>query len=349
MKKIILFRVDYGINIGGGHASRCLSLAKYLNKFKVVFVSSVFNKDFSNIIKKNGFQIFYLTNTKKYKKLSWRYDALKTIDIIEKNGLNPDLIIVDNYSLDYRWENVLRKHVSKIVVIDDLANRKHNCDILLDQNVLYSHKKYDKLLPKKCKTLLGPKYALLRTEFKSIHKKIKIRKKINRILISFGSSDPTNETLKAINGLKNFHNLKIDVVVGALNPKKNIIKKTCSKLNNFEYHFQSDKMALLMKNADLAIGGGGVTSWERCYLGLPSIISSLSIDQIQIAEDLSKKGAAINLGSSNQINSIDYEYAIKSLKNTQLKKMSEKSMRLVDGKSIIRIKKEIKILLEMYR
>src|SRR5690606_26558309 len=133
------------------------------------------------------------------------------------------------YSIDIQWELKLRTYVNRIMVIDDLANRRHDCDLLLDQN-LYENmeQRYMGLVPETCKLLLGPRYALLRPEFREARKKLRPRDgTVRRILIFFGGTDPTNETLKAIEAVRllNCSDIEVDVVVGAKNPHRDLIKK----------------------------------------------------------------------------------------------------------------------------
>lgn len=353
MTKKILIRVDSGTKKGAGHIMRCLSLAKYLNDIDISFICRTIPGNFCDFIEQNGFHVYRLPTDlsldEKDQSLDIKSDVDATVEIIKQNKITPNGIIIDNYDLDYRWESNIRQYTNKIIVIDDLANRKHDCDLLLDQNFYHNmHIRYKNFVPQNCLQLLGPKYALLRPEFLEARKKLRVRNgEINSILISFGSSDPTNETLKAIDAIHKFQNLiKIDVVIGISNPHKESIKETCSMLSNVTYHYQTNKMADLMTNADISIGAGGTSTWERCCLGLPSIVSILSEDQSELTKALANEGCVINLGNSNTINSENYIKTIKNLDSITLKKMSEKCMYLVDGKGDMRVAKEMLTLLE---
>ena len=147
--------------------------------------------------------MYYLPN----KDLEWKNDAVKTIKII--NNLDSvDWLIVDNYGLDKKWEVILRPHVKKIMVIDDMTKREHDCDLILDQNLYENMKEcYEGLIPRDCKKLIGPKFALLRKEFYQIRKNLKKPNgKIKRILVSFGSDDHTNETMKVLEAINQLNN-----------------------------------------------------------------------------------------------------------------------------------------------
>jgi UDP-2,4-diacetamido-2,4,6-trideoxy-beta-L-altropyranose hydrolase len=212
-------------------------------------------------------------------------------------------LVVDNYSLDIKWEKYLRPYVNKIMVVDDLANRPHDCDILLDQNYYKNlDSRYDGLIPSHCRKLLGPKYALLRPEFHQAKKNLRKRDgKVRRILVFFGGSDPTNETVKTLEAIKllNRPDIVIDVVVGAANPHKEEVKELCSQMTNTTYHCQVENMADLMAAADLAIGAGGVTTWERLYLELPTIAIAVAENQVEMLEALGEAGMVWYLGNNH--------------------------------------------------
>jgi len=221
-----------------------------------------------------------------------------------KPGPNINLV-VDSYAIDYKWEQFLRPYVNRIMVIDDLANRLHDCDLLLDQNYYRGMElRYDGLVPSTCRKLFGPEYALLRPEFHQAKKTLRKRDgKIRRILIFFGGSDPTNETKKALEAIKllNRPEIAVDVVVGATNPHKEEIKKICSEMPKTNYHCQVENMAELMAAADLAIGAGGTTTWERLYLELPTIVIAVAENQVETLETLGEAGMVWYLGKNNEI------------------------------------------------
>lgn len=212
-------------------------------------------------------------------------------------------LVVDSYALDFKWETFLRPYVDKIMVIDDLANRIHDCDLLLDQN--YYRKlehRYDGLVPSGCRKLLGPEYALLRPEFHKAKKTLRKRDgKIRRILIFFGGSDPTNETKKALQAIKllNKPEITVDVVAGASNPHQEEIKQICSTMPNATYYCQVENMAELMAAADLAIGAGGTTTWERLYLELPTIAIAVAENQVETLTALSEEGKIWYVGNAD--------------------------------------------------
>ena len=236
----------------------------------------------------------------------------------------------------------MRPYVKKILVIDDLADRKHDCDVLLDQNYNTNANRYENLIPSSSQQLLGPKYALLRTEFSEARKQLKQRNgNIKNILVSFGGSDATNETKKTIAALKQLEfDIEADVVVGSSYPYLESLKETLSSTENMRLHVQANNMAKLMLNADRAIGSGGSTSWERACLGLPSIVIVTADNQQLIAEELATINVHLCLGFAESVDSSGINKAIKEMKNLFLYQAFEmNSKNLCDGLGVQRVKK----------
>ncbi len=312
---------------------RCLTLANDLRERgdNVFFVSREFDGNAYQQIRFEGFELIPLNNVSNF---TWSED-IEDMEVIASEHQKIDWLIVDHYLLDVEWESKIRNFVGKIMAIDDLADRKHDCDILLDQNYYENQKtRYNELVSPKCIKLLGPAYALLRKEFYLVKEKLKDRTgKINHILVFFGSSDPTNQTeivLTELSELNNI-NIKIDVVVGESNPNKNNIRNLCLEMNNVVYHQQVSNISKLMNDADLAFGAGGATTWERCYLGLPSITVAFAENQRQTTEDLAESGAIRYLGYIDELSKDDYKNAFLELFNNpqQVKKMSDISFNIV--------------------
>jgi len=343
----IIFRADASVQIGTGHIMRCLTLAGELREkgVEVAFVCRELPGNLCHVLASSGHLVQRLPydpgqNSAPFD-VNWEKDALETAGFINNIFEPLDWLVVDHYALDRRWEKYLRPYVKKIMVIDDLANRPHDCDLLLDQN-LYKNmeNRYDTLISEHCIKLLGPQYALLRPEFKEARKKLKQRQgSIQRVLIFFGGSDPTNETAKALEAISLLDHLqlKIDVVVGAANPNKERIKEKCLTMQNTTFYYQVDNMAELMAGADLAVGAGGSATWERCCLGLPSLVSILADNQYELANNLAKQGAIIYLGWAKDLNVLGYFEAISKITNIQILKMSQQGAKLVDGEGCKRV------------
>ncbi|MEA3280296.1 MAG: UDP-2,4-diacetamido-2,4,6-trideoxy-beta-L-altropyranose hydrolase, partial [Thermodesulfobacteriota bacterium] len=281
--------------------------------------------------------------------VDWQTDARQVEEIIKGLDTPPDWLVVDHYALDERWEGYLRPYCKKIMVIDDLADRPHDCDLLLDQNFYENlESRYDGLVTSGCKKLLGPKYALLRPEFREARKNLRKRDgHVKRIMIFFGGSDPTNETAKALGALRmlNRPDIVVDVVVGSANPHKDKINELCAAMSNVAYHCQAENMAHLMADADLFIGSGGSTTWERCCLGLPCLVISIAAHQNNIIENIADAGGAIFLGQAQQVTVDDILAVLKNAVNDKqmIQSLSQKGIQLVDGFGIERVKKVVEL------
>jgi len=348
-----VFRVDSSLVMGSGHVMRCLTFADTLRQQdkNVSFICRELPGDMCKYIEDKGYQVYRLPYRERLSDIEleentawsgeiWENDALQTRQILQSVVIMPvQWLIIDHYGLDIKWEQLMRSYVKEIMVIDDIADRKHDCDLLIDQNLyLDMQVRYENLIPKHCKTLLGPQYALLRQEFYDVKQKAKVRDgSIKRILVFFGGSDPTNETMKAIHAIALLNNsdITIDVVVGKINPHIEEIRQYCHNFSSINFHCQVNNMAELMVNADLAIGAGGSTTWERCYLGLPAITIILAENQKETTEAVAQRGAIINLGWYSGVYVIDiYEKICGVLQsNDQLKNMSREAFAIVKNPS----------------
>lgn len=351
----IVVRADSSLSIGSGHIMRCLTLAKMLESFgaEVHFILLDLEGNLSNVLIESGFMVHLISTTIKDSSLPIDIllqeiheksieDAEKTISIL-KNYASFDWIIVDHYALDWKWEELIRPHVKRVFVIDDMANRKHECDVLLDQNFQFDMElRYKELVPENCINLLGPRYLLFRPEFRNIKPRTSRNGSIKNILIFFGGSDSTNETVKALKACnllerKDFH---IDVVVGGSNPHHNKIQQLCKEIPGAVFHRQINYMAELMNKADLAIGAGGSTTWERCLLGLPALIVILAENQQKGILNLEKVGAFINMGWYSSINAKEMSTHIYKLLEDpeKVKEMSHQALSLVDADNLYDLK-----------
>ncbi|MCD5407097.1 MAG: UDP-2,4-diacetamido-2,4,6-trideoxy-beta-L-altropyranose hydrolase [Desulfotomaculum sp.] len=351
----IIIRTDSSTPIGTGHLMRCLTLADELcqKSTQISFICRELPENLCDLVEEKGYPVHRLPYAKEQLKhaeqhtahshwlgVDWQTDVKQTKAVIIKEAQNIDWLIVDHYALDKQWEVQMRPHVKHIMVIDDLADRMHDCDLLLDQNLhLNMAERYQGLLPSHCRHLLGPRYALLRPEFTEVRKKLRKRDgKVKRILVFFGGCDPTNETTKAIQAIRLLGrpDIAIDVVVGSTNPHQEQVKKLCSETPSITFYCQVHNMAELMAAADLAIGAGGSTTWERCCLGLPAITLVTAQNQLETTTAVAEAGAIINLCWHSGVdvkklhNAI--EYAVKN--PAMLESMSEKAMQVTGGKFV---------------
>jgi UDP-2,4-diacetamido-2,4,6-trideoxy-beta-L-altropyranose hydrolase len=353
----IAFRTDASLQIGTGHVMRCLTLADALKQSgaQVRFVSRHMPEYFRDMLKAKGHEFAPLSGIPgeetadglshaHWLGVSQAQDATDTCHALSDQTW--DWLIVDHYALDARWETVLRNAAKRILVIDDIADRQHDCDMLLDQN-FYSDMgmRYIGKVPEHCQLLLGPRYALLRDEFRQMREQVKPRNgPVKRILIFFGGVDADNYTGRAIEALSEIpiSGLHVDVVIGAQHPCREQIKEACAQ-HGFICHIQTDKMAELMAAADLAIGAGGSASWERCCLGLPALLVALADNQINIAKALDLFGACIYIGTLKTASAPIMRSTIVSLLKTQdqIKVLSKKAFSLANGLGVNRVCQEM--------
>jgi UDP-2,4-diacetamido-2,4,6-trideoxy-beta-L-altropyranose hydrolase len=200
------------------------------------------------------------------------------------------------------------------MVVDDLASRRHVCDLLLDQNYYTAFRtRYDGLVPPDCRLCLGPEYVLLRPEFAAAKSQLRERDgTVRRILVTFGANDPGGETFKALAALRSLEltEVAVDVVAGAGNPRRDELRQTCDALPGCSYHEGIDYMARLIGDADLALGAGGATTWERCVLGLPSLTVVIAPNQLETTVDTAHAGAIRFLGRSDDVTAADIRSAV---------------------------------------
>lgn len=321
MKRSIVIRTDASVKMGSGHVMRCATLADELraNGATVTFICRDLPGNYIDWLLLKEYEVIRLASPAvsndevgdypahlHWLGVSLQEEIAEVTSVLSQRPIF-DCIIVDHYALELEWERQIAKFSRKMMVIDDLADRQHDGDILLDQNYYYNMQaRYDNLIPSTSTKLLGPAYALLRPEFIRMRNHSRLRDgTVKRILIFLGGADPANETSNVIRALRMLKrtDLEVDVVVGASNPHCSLIQALCEEAENYQYHYQIDNIAELMQAADLAIGAGGSTLWERGYLGLPSLIIVLAKNQEIAARDLENIGALKIIGESGKISS----------------------------------------------
>ena len=339
----IVFRTDASIDIGTGHVMRCLTLSGELGG-RGATASFICRKEHGNLIEyieKKGYRVYPLPAN-----IDILTDRDLTQKILQEQQKPTDWLIIDHYGIDASWESSLRKFVKKIMVIDDLADRRHDCDILLDQNYGRKGSRYNGLIPEHCIQLLGPEYALLRPQFREARENLRERGGgVKKILVFMGGADPADETGKVLRALNllNRDDVAVDVVIGSSNPFKNELETLTKQMPNTACYFNVSNMAELMASADIGIGASGTSSWERCCIGLPSIVMILADNQKHIAEELDKEGALINLGWHENVTERDIKDAVeKLLKDSASRKMMGlKGKKMVDGMGVKKIVEKI--------
>lgn len=335
----IVIRADASFEVATGHIMRCLTLAEELRgTHRVSFICRQAPGNLIVFIEQQGYCVYTLPGD-----IDFTKDMELTTDIFE-NQLSGsiDWLIVDHYSLDTVWESHIRKTGCSVMVIDDLVSRRHDCDLLLNQNFSLKKNPYKQLVPDYAYQLLGPAYALLRPEFLELRKCMDRRgDKVRQILIFMGGCDPTGETIKAIKAIQmlKVSGIETSVVIGKTNSNREHIETLIAGIDNITCRFDIRNMAELMVAADICIGAGGSTTWERCCLGLPSVVTVIADNQQNIADSLDKSGFVKNLGWYSNVTEDDICNAVEDLicdveRRTQ---MSRNGMQLVDGQGVCRV------------
>ncbi len=354
-----LFRVDASNQIGTGHVMRCLTLAQDLRHdgHECSFACRLHVGNVIEYVSTLGFHVYRLSNIDECKVVpqetsslfhaTWlgvdqEYDAFEVLALIGQDLF--DWIVVDHYGIDIAWETIVAASGHRVMVIDDLADRRHLCDILLDQTYGRERDEYSRLVSTQCRVITGSDYALLRPDFAKFRPLSLARRKqpeLKRLLISLGGVDKDNVTgliLRSLPlaGLPN--DCDVTIVMGQNAPWLEDITQVASQLpwSNRVLTGVSN-MAELMTSADLAIGAAGATSWERCCLGLPTVLVVIAHNQLSIAFALETVGAALVVSDTDSwgqctdiLNQVCRDQLI-------LKRLSDVSQNIVDGMGSSRV------------
>lgn len=304
----IAFRVDSSYQMGIGHVMRCLTLAKMLKQtgnVRILFFCRSTEGNINQVILDAGFELVEMQAPRAdvcgaLFHSSWlgatqQEDACELLALAKAQGIRRfDHLIVDHYAIDNRWQQMLRAVSRKIMVIDDLGDREHDCDILLDQTFNCQEDKYRQQVPAHCRLLLGTEFALLRAEFQRNADAIRQRRAradIRHVLVMFGGSDQENLSLKTLQILARRSELEtISVIMGGSSLHYETVMNYCQDKPRLHCYHAPDHIAELMLSADLAVGAAGTTAWERCACGLPSVAVIQAENQRQISHELARVG-----------------------------------------------------------
>ncbi|WP_242454877.1 UDP-2,4-diacetamido-2,4,6-trideoxy-beta-L-altropyranose hydrolase [Pseudomonas sp. MS19] len=261
------------------------------------------------------------------------------------NTLIPTWIVVDHYAIDRAWEEEIKPLCQKLIVIDDLADREHCCDVVIDQNLGRQANDYRELVPDNCKILAGPKYTLLRQEFSELRKyslQRRARPSLQHIIINMGGVDKDNATGRVLSALQHCtlpKNCRVTVIMGARAPWVESIRLQALSMSHLiDIKVNVTNMAALMAECDLVIGAAGSTSWERCCLGVPTLMVILASNQVESARALEKQGAAVILTLESEFDYLLNSY-LKSVINdgSVLTNMIGCASRITDGSGCRRV------------
>lgn len=351
---LVVFRVDASRVIGTGHVMRCLTLADSLRSRGVncVFVTREHGGHLGGLIRGRGFEVIVLPLAPAVALApdgyghwlggGWEADADATVAAL--SARRPDWMIVDHYAIDERWERRVRPHCHSLAVIDDLADRDHDCDLLLDQNA-GAEERYAGRVNDSCHLMLGPRYALLQPQYAELHAHPRKRgTEIRRVLVYFGGADAKDVTGMAVDALLALDrpDIAVDVVVEPTHPRARSLAERVAGHANFTVHGRLPTLAPLILAADLAIGAGGATTWDRCCLGLPTLVITIADNQTAAAAELHRQGLVRWLGHHSHVNSEALREELRRVLGEEITDTwSKRCSELVDGRGASRVVDEL--------
>lgn len=365
----IVFRVDASLRIGTGHVMRCLTLADVLSAKggHCQFICRKHEGHLIDFIRSKNYTVHALAaedvgpqvKTKNQNPAdnlmhshwlgaSQAEDAAACTPILTAQP--PDWLVVDHYALDEQWENALAPHCHRLMVIDDLADRHHACHLLLDQTFGRSATDYRSLVPQQCQLLCGSAYALLRPEFASLRPYSLQRRAqqpaLRQLLITMGGVDKGNATGQVLQALRHCPlppECAITVVMGSTAPHLETIRLQAQNMPWLTRVLVGvENMAQIMADSDLAIGAAGATAWERCCLGLPSLMVVLAENQQKISAGLKQAGATALFTLPPSFET-QLQEAIDGLVNDaiRLQRMSQSAAQITQGQGTTLVLQEL--------
>lgn len=343
----VAMRAEGSLAIGAGHVSRCLTVAAGIRRRggRVRFLGRDLPVHLREWVRSEGHEYVGLADAvevpdddlehSEWLGTSQAADARDTIAALD--GGRWDWMVVDHYAIDARWERSVRAVVPRLMIIDDLADRDHECDLLLDQNLPADAMRYARRVPPEAGVLVGPSFALLREEFRAARTGTRPRDgDIRRVLVFMGGGDAGNHTSCAVAACMRvgFTAGQVDVVLGAGHANQGAIEAVCVSAG-YTCHVQTTRMADLMAAADLAIGAAGSASWERCAVGLPALLLSAALNQQRILEGVVAAGAAVAVAPD--VENIADALAKVTREPARIRAMSLAAWQLVDGAGVDRV------------
>ncbi len=344
MPRLAVFRTDASPSKGSGHVRRCLVLQDQLSRAGWVTAFAG--------IPETPDTVPAIRGDKAFKAISGSGEEVAA-SLRETWPRGVDLLVVDSYELDATFESACRPWARKIMVIDDLANRAHDCDLLLDANHGRRPSDYSGLVPTSSRLLIGLRYCLLRPEFRARRPRSLIRGRsrsaVGRVFVSFGGTDATNATPLALKALASAgYRGDVEVVLGAAAPNLAAVRRLLPQLPyRVRLHIDCDQVAAVMADCDFAIGAGGTMTWERFCLGLPSVIVPVAENQLPAARALAREGLAVVTAPFRDLRHGDLAPLVTIAMNAhKLRRLlRERNARYVDGAGAIRVAAEVEQLL----
>ncbi len=332
----ILFLADCGPDVGGGHVMRCLALAGALigKGAACAMLATPASAKVLDAFAPDGLERIEAEGG------STHAFVLAARAAAERWG--PDVMFVDHYRLAANDERQFEEAGAIVAVIDDLADRPHGCRLLVDPTLGRTPEAYAALTPKGCRVLTGPDHALLAPVFAEARPTAAIRRHPaeppRRLLISLGLMDLGGVTGRALGSiLPQLGDMTVDVIVGSSAPSLPELRRLVEADARIRLHVDARDMAGLIFAADIGIGAGGVSTWERAVLGLPSISLVLADNQRGLALELDRRGALLALETSELSADLPAAFA-KLIGDGPLRRsLSETSAALCDGQGAARV------------
>ncbi len=324
-----VFRCDASPTIGAGHVVRCRALADALRRdgWSCSFVCADDGDVAIRALAGAGHELVLLPR--------------RTADDPEALRARwPDgcaLLVVDHYDLDAEFETACRGWAERILVIDDLADRAHDCDFIVEQAPTGMTARYQNLLPGHCRMLTGPRYALLRSQFAEDRFSHLARsgRQTDRVFVMFGATDAKALSPMAAEAIMLANDrLHADVVIGSMAPTLGKLRRLAEQsAGRIAVHLDEARPAMLMLRACIAIGAAGGNAWERCCMGLPTLVLQTGANQSRYAAALSAAGAARFLGHHDEVSVDDIAEALSDVlaAPADLETMSRASAVMCDG------------------
>jgi UDP-2,4-diacetamido-2,4,6-trideoxy-beta-L-altropyranose hydrolase len=361
----VAFRVDASVRMGTGHLMRCLTLADEVRTRGVLtrFVCRELPDGLQARITSAGHELSRLPRAnsaaaqergRRLAHSDW-LGCTQEHDAAETNAALADArwhwIVVDHYALDAEWERAMRSRAEKLLVIDDLADREHEADVLVDQNLQpgvgarsrqpRAVDRYSGLVAATCKRFLGPTYALLRPEFRERRDRPARHGSPPRLNVFFGGADANGATLRVLGALSRLEpgRIEADLIVGGANPHRATIIERSKRVPSTRVFVDVTNIAELFARADVGLGAGGTTIWERCCSGLPTVLVSIASNQRSGCDAVARARVGLDLGENERVTGDEMIRAVLALASRPklLRKMRTRAEALVDGRGSERI------------